>query len=163
MRSAGLLATPQNGWCNSSFLPISLTPPVFEVMPVKIFSVWAYSCFSASSAAGNSRSRHGALELGALIIVSTQGFPGQTSKIAFPISAGLCLPGWTCFARLNPLPCLLLSVFVKTWPCNETNPNTLYWDKPGLSGIPQLQPQLRGAGAIPYFSCVHDWSKKDQF
>lgn len=83
----------------------------------------------------SSRSRHGALELDALIIVSTQGSPGQTSKTAFPILAGLCLPGWMCFARHNPLPCRLLSLFVKTWPCNETNLNTLYWDKPSLPGF----------------------------
>lgn len=127
------------------------------------FPVWAHSCFSASSAAGNSRSRHGALEPGALIIVSTQGFPVQTSKTAFPILAGLCLPAWMCFARLNPLPCLLLSLFVKTWPCNETNLNTLYWDKPSLYDyIPGSASAARCRSKPLFFLC--SWLiKKDQF
>lgn len=125
-------------------------------------SARAFSCFSASSAAGNIRSRHSALELGALIIVSTQGFPVQTSKTAFPILAGLCLPGWMCFARCNPLPCLLL-LFVKTWPCNETNLNTLYWDKPGSSGYSPASASAARCRSNPlFFSC--SWLiKKDQF
>lgn len=127
------------------------------------FPVWAHSCFSASSAAGNSRSRHGALEPGALIIVSTQGFPVQTSETAFPILAGLCLPAWMCFARLNPLPCLLLSLFVKTWPCNETNLNTLYWDKPSLYDYSPGSASAARCRSKPLFFLCSWLIKKDQF
>lgn len=132
-------------------------------MPVKTFSLSPFLFLSLFCSGEQQQGQTQCLKLGALIIVSTQSFPAQTSKTAFPILAGLCLPGWTCFARHNPLPCLLLSLFVKTWPCNETNLNTLYWDKPSLSGYsPASASAARCRSNPPFFLC--SWLiKKDQF
>lgn len=67
------------------------------------------------------------------------------------------------FARFNPLPCLLLSLFVKIWPRNETNLNTLYRDKRSLSGYSPASASAARCRSNPLFFLCLWLIKKDQF